>query len=251
MQCQLHPTDLTICNSFNTSIMWTGWIWVAIFFCQRCKGFNVGKLKPETTEAEENRNPYDDEKMPYSRALRAADAVCKFSLMNTGNVDTCNYTVDMTQYYVYSWEFNVGINSYWLGGPPKDADDTVSGGFALMDMSVFTDRPKDGYQKRGWLQTDIQSPTTVRGRCLSFKYSIDGLNVEALRVIRVDILDILPNPVGELSQQKKALDWNFINTDEDVAAAVSTVMETAFGSGSGKVHVSCLPQSSSIKNETV
>ena len=97
------------------------------------------------------------------------------------------------------------------------------------------------------LQRNIQSPTTVRGRCLSFKYSIDGLNVEALRVIRVDILDILPNPVAEVAQQKKALDWNFINTDEDVAAAVSTVMETALGGGSGKAHVCCPRRSRSIK----
>ena len=53
--------------------------------------------------------------------------------------------------------------------------------------------------------------------------------------------------MAEVAQQKTALDWNFINTDEDVAAAVSTVMETAFRGGSGKAHVCCPRRSRSIK----
>ena len=36
-------------------------------------------------------------------------------------------------------------------------------------------------------QTDVQPPTTVRGRCLKFDYAMAGLSVAALRVWRVEL----------------------------------------------------------------
>ena len=106
-----------------------------------------------------------------------------------------------------------------------------------MDMSAFFDRPQDGYQKRGWLLTDLQMPTTVRGRCLGFEYAMDGLNVEALRLIRVDIMAGMPAQVSEIIQGKPKTNWEFVHTDDDLAAAVTTVMDTAFGDGSAKIEV--------------
>ena len=37
------------------------------------------------------------------------------------------------------------------------------------------------------LQTEVQPPTTVRGRCLEFDYAMAGLSVAALRVWRVEL----------------------------------------------------------------
>eukprot|EP00090_Calanus_glacialis_P000211 TRINITY_DN10140_c0_g1_i3.p1 TRINITY_DN10140_c0_g1~~TRINITY_DN10140_c0_g1_i3.p1 ORF type:complete len:904 (-),score=218.90 TRINITY_DN10140_c0_g1_i3:76-2388(-) len=107
-------------------------------------------------------------------------------------------------------------------------------------MSAFFDRQKDGYQKRGWILTDIQVPTTVRGRCLAFGYSIQGLNVEALRLIRVDIMTVMPDQVAEISQEKHKTSWEFINTSDDIAAAVTTVMDEAFGDGSAKLEATVI-----------
>ena len=221
--------------------MMSGLFWIAALLCYNpCQGLSLEQVmsdaKGDAVEAS-----LVGEVVSSRQLGEVTDTDCMFNLQDTGLVDSCNWTVDVTQYKVYPWDFNVGINSFWLGGPPVDGDGTVSGGFAFMDMSAFFDRPKDGYQKRGWLLTDMQVPTTVRGRCLVFKYSIQGLNVEALRLIRVDIMAVMPDlQVAEISQEKHKTNWEFINTSDDVAAAVNTVMDKAFGDGSAKLEVCCL-----------
>ena len=215
-----------------------GWFWVAALLCyQTCQGLSLEQLMAGHLDDDEFGVSLVGEEASSRQAGGSADTACMFNLQDTGLVDSCNYTVDVTQYKVYPWAFNVGINSFWLGGPPVDGDGTISGGFAFMDMSAFFDRQKDGYQKRGWLLTDIQVPTTVRGRCLAFGYSIQGLNVEALRLIRVDIMTVMPDQVAEISQEKHKTSWEFINTSDDIAAAVTTVMDEAFGDGSAKLEV--------------
>ena len=82
---------------------------------------------------------------------------------------------------VYPWKLNVGLNSAWLGGPAKDADGTVSGGYVLADLAVFTDNYIPGFQRKAWLVSDVVGPTTARGRCLNFDFAVDGLNLETLR----------------------------------------------------------------------
>ena len=88
---------------------------------------------------------------------------------------------------MFPWEFNTGLQSVWLGGPARDADQEITGGFVFMDMSRFQDEPRDGFQNRGWVMSGTETPTSVRGRCVKFQYIIRGLNAEALRIIRVDI----------------------------------------------------------------
>ena len=56
-----------------------------------------------------------------------------------------------------------------------------------MDMSLFYDKPRDGFQSRGWIITELMSPTMVAGNCVQFYYALAGLNAESLRLIRVDI----------------------------------------------------------------
>jgi hypothetical protein len=88
----------------------------------------------------------------------------------------------VSEYKVYPWELNIGVNAYWLGGPSVDGDGAASGGFAFADMSSFVKPDRPGFQQKAWLISGILGPTTAQGRCLQFQYNIDGLNVEALRL---------------------------------------------------------------------
>ena len=213
--------------------MTQGLFWIAaLLCCPPSDGLSLSQLAGE----EAGTRLVSEE--ASSRQVGGTEESCMFNLQDTGVVDTCNYTVDVSQYKVYPWDFNVGINSYWLGGPSKDGDGTISGGFAFMDMSAFYDRPLAGYQRRGWLLTDLQVPTTVRGRCINFGYATDGLNVEAVRLIRVDIMPSMPDQVAEVKASKERPAWEFINTSDNIAAAVTTAMDEAFGDGSGKLEVS-------------
>ena len=56
-----------------------------------------------------------------------------------------------------------------------------------MDLSLIFDDPRDGFQEKGWVITPLHKATDVTGNCLKFSYSMDGLNVESLRVIQVDV----------------------------------------------------------------
>ena len=88
---------------------------------------------------------------------------------------------------MYPWRFSTGLESTWRGGPGEDADGERSGGYAMMDMSMFSDNPRDNFQRRGWIITELMSATSVTGRCVKFYHSMNGLNADSLRLIRVDI----------------------------------------------------------------
>lgn len=74
-----------------------------------------------------------------------------------------------------------------------------------MDMSRFLDDPREGFQERGWVMSGVQLPTSERGRCVKFDYVMQGLNTEALRIIRVDI-DTTEMEANEDSQDSQEED---------------------------------------------
>ena len=140
----------------------------------------------------------------------------------------------MAHFKVFPWEFNTGLQSVWLGGSPRDADQQISGGFAFMDMSRFLDDPKDGFQDRGWLMSGVQSPTSVRGRCAKFQYVMRGLNTEALRVIRVDIdTSDLENSEADKADSGQSGG----ETQGNLRAVLGREMEATIGDGASLVKV--------------
>lgn len=110
---------------------------------------------------------------------------CGFNL-----ADRCNFTAseDMVKklYHSHPWSLGMGLNSVWLGGPPVDAAGLVTGGYAYVDTSVFFG--SSGLYPRAWLLTPLSGPTSAKGRCVQFKYNLQGLNTQALSVIKVDLL---------------------------------------------------------------
>ena len=126
-------------------------------------------------------------------ALMSGD-ICNFPLTGQGLVDTCNLTTNVDAYQVrwkgrvascHTWDILLGSTmeiQHWaqlslargpvkrcrqLGNcstvklffaslsPPICGTFQLSGGFAMMDMSVF-ENLEEGQEKRGWLMTDIQ-----------------------------------------------------------------------------------------------
>ena len=83
---------------------------------------------------------------------------------------------------VHPWKLNLGLNSYWLGGPEKDGDGTVTGGFIYADISSILEKDESGLEEKAWFTTEAISPTSARGRCIQFDFSLEGLNVKALRL---------------------------------------------------------------------
>ena len=103
-------------------------------------------------------------------------------------INTCDWNAEVSNLKVYPWKFGTGRESSWRGGPEVDAEgDRSTGGFVFMDLSTIFDDPRDGYQEKGWVITPLHQSTDVTGNCLKFSYSMDGLNVESLRVIQVDV----------------------------------------------------------------
>ena len=43
----------------------------------------------------------------------------------------------MSHLKVLGWQFSTGLEAAWRGGPARDADGERTGGFAMMDASLF------------------------------------------------------------------------------------------------------------------
>ena len=53
-------------------------------------------------------------------AQQATNVSCSFSLQQSGLVDSCNWSLaSVAQYGVRAWQLGIGLNSAWLGGPPR------------------------------------------------------------------------------------------------------------------------------------
>lgn len=74
-----------------------------------------------------------------------------------------------------------GLESYWLGGPSRDGDGTLTGGFVYSDISALVEGDGAGLERKAWLVSAVLGPTSAAGRCAAFSYVTQGLNVEALR----------------------------------------------------------------------
>ena len=107
-----------------------------------------------------------------------------------------------------------------------------------MDMSRFQDEPRDGFQSRGWVMSSTESPTSVRGRCVKFQYVINGLNAEALRIIRVDIDTSRMH--GEESEDTESEPDNDSDTSDSFRSILGREMEDRIGGGASFVKVDIL-----------
>ena len=80
--------------------------------------------------------------------------------------------------------------------------------------------------------TDMMEPTTATGRCITFSYNMKGLNVQSLRLIRVDIGDE-EDVVAEDSGTSGRRD-----TDNFATAAVTSVKDSDYGAlAAGRLRV--------------
>ena len=43
----------------------------------------------------------------------------------------------MSHLNVHGWQFSTGLEAAWRGGPARDADGERTGGYAMMDASLF------------------------------------------------------------------------------------------------------------------
>ena len=105
-----------------------------------------------------------------------------------------------------------------------------------MDMSRFQDEPREGFQKRGWVMSGVESPTSVRGRCVKFQHIIRGLNAESLRIIRVDI-DTSGLHGAESEESQPELDDD---SSDSFRSILGREMEDTLGGGASLVKVNIL-----------
>ena len=164
-------------------------------------------------------------------------------ILGDTEINTCDWNTDVSNLKVFPWKFGTGRDSSWRGGPEVDAEgDRNTGGFVFMDLSLIYDEPRDQYQEKGWVITPLHGDTDVDGRCLKFFYSMDGLNVESLRVIQVDV-----DTDGISDMINHSNDTN----DSEMQPVFTKQIETSLGFDSGAVKVSTCVDSAVVIKYTV
>ena len=107
---------------------------------------------------------------------------------------------------------------------PRDADGERLGGYVMMDLAMMS---KDQRSRRGWVITPLLKETGVIGNCVQFYYAMEGINVESLRLMRVDI-----ETSGDINRQQ-----GDNKTKGEVAEVYSRGIEASFGFDSGEIEV--------------
>ena len=94
----------------------------------------------------------------------------------------------------------------------------------MMDMATMRE---DERTRRGWVVTPLLDETDVAGNCVKFFYAMDGVNVESLRVMRVDI-----DTSGDIN---KFSGGN--NTQTEMAEVYTRSIEGSLGFNVGEIKV--------------
>ncbi|XP_076335502.1 MAM and LDL-receptor class A domain-containing protein 1-like isoform X2 [Tachypleus tridentatus] len=112
---------------------------------------------------------------------------CSFTNASTFDLDPCIFQLNEAEemFGVYTWKLNSGKNALWSGGPTVDGTNSFEGGYAFVDLSVIGDEPKN-LSDKAWLSSALLTPSNAEGKCLTFQYSMKGLNVLGLRVLLYD-----------------------------------------------------------------
>ena len=102
------------------------------------------------------------------------------------------------------------------------------GGYVMMDLTMIREdeRPRE---RRGWVITPLLEDTGVAGSCVKFYYAMDGVNVESLRLMRVDI-----DTSGDIN---KISGGNKTRTEGETAEVYSRGIEASFGFNVGEIEV--------------
>ena len=98
----------------------------------------------------------------------------------------------------------------------------------MMDLAMIREdeRPRE---RRGWVITPLLEDTGVTGSCVKFYYAMDGVNVESLRLMRVDI-----DTSGDIN---KISGGNNTQTEGETAEVYSRGIEASFGFNVGEIEV--------------
>ena len=96
----------------------------------------------------------------------------------------------------------------------------------MMDMATMRE---DERTRRGWVVTPLLDETDVAGNCVKFYYAMDGVNVESLRVMRVDI-----DTSGDIN---KFSGGNETQTEGEMAEVYTRSIEGSLGFDVGEIKV--------------
>ena len=127
---------------------------------------------------------------------------------------------------VWPWQFSTGAQAGWLGGPARDADGERLGGYVMMDLAMIRENKRS---RRGWVITNLLDDAGVTGSCVKFYYAMNGVNVESLKLLRVDI-----DTSGDIN---KFFGDNKTEAEGEKAAVYSRSIEASFGIDNGEVEV--------------
>lgn len=108
----------------------------------------------------------------------------------------------------------------------RDADGERLGGYVMMDLAMITEDERLR-ERRGWVITPLLEDTGVTGSCVQFYYAMDGVNVESLRLMRVDI--DTSGDINKFSGGNK--------TQTETAEVYSRGIEASFGFNVGEIEV--------------
>lgn len=96
----------------------------------------------------------------------------------------------------------------------------------MMDMATMRGGER---RRRGWVVTPLLNETGVTGSCVNFYYAMDGVNVESLKLMRVDI-----DTSGDIN---KFSGDNKTKTEGEVAEVYSRSIEGSLGFDVGETKV--------------
>jgi len=124
--------------------------------------------------------------------------------------DVCNMTLGATvsAYGPSGWQLGDGSESARLGGPSRDADgERDASGYVFIDGVHLSGGSGGRRRRRAWALSPPFPPTHVMGRCLHFKvhslltiptanifapisvqYAFDGLHLDTLSLLRVELM---------------------------------------------------------------
>ncbi|XP_021968384.1 MAM and LDL-receptor class A domain-containing protein 1 isoform X2 [Folsomia candida] len=97
-----------------------------------------------------------------------------------GSLDLCDWAHSNLSSLHFA--LSSGLNANWLGGPPEDGSDDKEGGYVVFETSQIPNISGRTSQS-AVLEGPLLSPSMADGSCLSFKYALDGLSPEKLRVL--------------------------------------------------------------------
>ncbi|XP_040565755.1 MAM and LDL-receptor class A domain-containing protein 1 isoform X2 [Lepeophtheirus salmonis] len=164
------------------------------------------------------RKPNDD----YPDGVAGEDAKCNFG--QGDSISLCKWVnINLTE---FKFEVSNGINSHWIGGPPRDdSEKNEKGGYAFFETSQLSEQKEGSITQSAMLKSPTFKSTNADGHCISFSYFIDGLSAESLRILLHPVKKVVKEEI-EINSNSTDVKVQSLKFDEVIDFQKNTIIST-------------------------